>query len=120
MSNFTKNVVEDIAIEMEGEVGTGGRPRVKEEIKLPPNYEEIDLNDPNDEILFQGELFKYKAGYNPQFIPRWVAVSSKAFKFFKGKCNAITCCSKPLTQIPVAAIKKVQKVCFDLHYAKNE
>lgn len=45
-----KNVVEDIAIEMEGEVGTGGRPRVKEEIKLPPNYEEIDLNDPNDPI----------------------------------------------------------------------
>jgi hypothetical protein len=47
-----KPVVEDIDVCLEGEVGTGGRPRVKEEIKLPPNYAEIDLNDPNDPVLF--------------------------------------------------------------------
>ena len=45
-------MTQDISIDIEGEIGTGGRPRVREEIKLPPNYEEIDLNDPNDEIQF--------------------------------------------------------------------
>lgn len=55
-SGQTKNVVEDYAVDLDGEVGTGGRPRVKEEVKLPPQYETIDLHDPNDPILFQGEL----------------------------------------------------------------
>ena len=50
--NTTKSVKEDISLDLEGDIGTDGRPRVREEIKLPPNYEEIDLNDPNDEILF--------------------------------------------------------------------
>lgn len=44
----TKNVVEDFAISLDGDQGTNGRPRVREEIKLPPVYENIDLNDPND------------------------------------------------------------------------
>jgi len=48
----TKAVSEDIEISLEGDFGTDGRPRVREEIKLPPNYEIIDLNDPNDEVLF--------------------------------------------------------------------
>lgn len=48
----TKNVVEENEITLEGDIGTNGRPRVKEEIKLPPNYDIIDLNDPNDEVLF--------------------------------------------------------------------
>ena len=53
-------------------MGVNGRPRVKEEEKLPPQYESIDLTDPHDEVLFQGELLKYKAGYTPTFINRWV------------------------------------------------
>lgn len=48
----TKPVVEDYNVSLDGEVGTGGKPRVKEEIKLPPVYENIDLHDPNDPILF--------------------------------------------------------------------
>lgn len=47
-SAATKQVVEDIAIDLDGDVGTNGRPRVREEIKLPPNYKEIDIHDPND------------------------------------------------------------------------
>jgi hypothetical protein len=68
----TKNVVEDIDVDLDGDVGTDGRPRVREIIELPPQYENIDLNDPNAEILFQGELVKYKAGYTPTFISRWI------------------------------------------------
>lgn len=88
-------------------MGTNGRPRVKEEEKALPMYENINLNDPNDEVLFQGELMKYKAGYNPTFINRWVQVTEKAFKYYKNRCNAITCCHKPLIAIPITAIKKV-------------
>jgi hypothetical protein len=35
----TKAVVEDIDITLDGDEGTGGRPRFKEEVKLPPQYE---------------------------------------------------------------------------------
>ena len=48
----TKEVKEDIDLVLDGDMGTGGRPRFKEEVKLPPQYEAIDLNDPNDEVLF--------------------------------------------------------------------
>lgn len=48
----TKNIVEDYAIDLEGDNGIDGRPRFKEEVKLPPNYDEIDVMDPNDPILF--------------------------------------------------------------------
>ena len=34
------------------EVGKNGRPRVKEEVILPPQYEEMDLFDANEPILF--------------------------------------------------------------------
>jgi hypothetical protein len=63
---------------------------------------------------------KYKSGINPQFINRWVAVTEKALKYYKGRCNAITCCNKPLTQIPVAAIRKVEAVKFELPMSKKE
>jgi len=55
-----------------GEQGMNGRPRVKEEVILPPQYETLDLFDPNEEIRFQGEIAKYKACINPGFMPRWI------------------------------------------------
>jgi hypothetical protein len=63
---------------------------------------------------------KYKAGYNPTFINRWVQVTEKGFKFYKNRCNAITCSNKPLMAIPITAIKKVEKVNFELPFKKNE
>lgn len=43
-----------------GENGTGGRP-----LKRKPDnpYLEIDLIDPSDPILFEGEVQKYKPGF---------------------------------------------------------
>jgi hypothetical protein len=35
-----------------GEEGRGGRPRVKEEVIMPPQYEKIEMFDPNEEIRF--------------------------------------------------------------------
>lgn len=44
----------------EGEMGTGGKP-----LKRKPDnpYLEIDLIDPSDPILFEGEVQKYKPGF---------------------------------------------------------
>ena len=68
----TRYIKEDFEMQLDGDFGSNGRPRFREEIKLPPQYESIDLNDPNDEVLFQGELVKYKAGLNPSYLNRWI------------------------------------------------
>lgn len=47
-----KNVFEDFDINLDGDSGKDGRPRVREEEKLLPYYESIDLTDPHDEVLF--------------------------------------------------------------------
>ena len=47
-----KSVSEDFDIDLDGEKGENGRPRFKEEEKLPPHYELINLIDPDDEVLF--------------------------------------------------------------------
>jgi len=53
-------------------------------------------------------------------VSRWVQVTEKAIRYFKGRCNAITCCNKPLVAIPVASMKKVERVNFDLPMGKKE
>lgn len=63
---------------------------------------------------------KYKAGYTPTFINRWVQVTEKAIKYYKNRCCAITCSAKPLMAIPIKAIKKVERVHFDLPFKKSE
>lgn len=115
-----KEVTEEYDIDDEGETGTGGKPRVREEIKIPPKYDEIDLNDPDDEVLFQGELLKHKEGYVGAFISRWVQVTSKAFKIYTNRSKAITAWNKPLLAIPVEAIKSVERCEIDLHLTEKD
>lgn len=69
---FTKKIEEEVEVIIPGDHGTNGRPRIKEIPKPLPTYDQIDLQDPNDEILFQGEVAKYKACINPNFMPRWI------------------------------------------------
>lgn len=72
LNSGTKAITEEIDIELDGDFGTGGRPRIHDIVKLPPQYDAVDLNDPEEEVLFQGELGKYKTGLNPAFFNRWV------------------------------------------------
>ncbi len=97
---------------MDGDMGEGGRPRVKEEIKLPPQYEGVNLNDPDQEVLFQGELIRYKQGYTAIFLTRWVQVTETAFRVFKNRGQALTYGKNPLLAVPVAAFKKIERVNF--------
>ena len=113
-------MIEDIDFHFEGEVGENGRPRVREPVKVPPEYENIDLCDPDADVLFQGELLKYKAGYTPTFISRWVQVTENSMKYYKNRCLAITCSTKPLMAVPIKAIKKVERVNFELPFSATE
>jgi hypothetical protein len=47
-------------------------------------------------------------------------VTEKAFKYYKSRCNAITCTHKPLVAIPILAIKKVERVNFELPLNKKD
>ena len=52
---------------LRGEEGKGGRPRVRDN-----PYLKIDMLNPNEPILFEGELQKYKPGFTATFIDRWL------------------------------------------------
>ena len=104
-------VEEHVDLMIDGEYGTGGRPLVK----IPPNpYLEIDLIDPTDPILFQGELQKYKPGFNGVFIDRWVQVTRKAIRYFANKPGSALAAGKPLMAFPIIAIKSIEKLEADL------
>ncbi len=60
---------ENNSMALGGENGIGGRP-LKRKVDNP--YLEIDLIDPTDPILFEGEIQKFKPGFKAIFIDRWV------------------------------------------------
>ena len=100
-----------------GEEGTGGR-ALKKKVDNP--YLEIDLIDPTDPILFEGEIQKYKPGFKACFIDRWVQVTAKAFRYFVSKPSRDNPIIRPLLAIPIAAIKSVNIVNYELPIKKND
>ena len=50
-----------------------------------------------DDILFEGMLYKFKPGLTVNFIPRYVQVSKRAFRYFKKESDSHT--GKPLVSI---------------------
>ena len=56
-----------------------------------------------DDILFEGELYKFKPGLTVNFIPRYVQVSKRAFRYFKKKNDVYT--GKPLVSIRKSVIQ---------------
>jgi len=109
-----KEVSENKEILLEGENGEGGRPRFKEEEKLPPNYAEFDLYNENEPILFEAELMKYKPGYTGTFVSRYIQVTETSLRIYKNRAYALSAGHKPLLAIPVEAFLKVERVNFDL------
>ena len=98
----------------QGMSGAGGKPRVKEEQKLPPNYAEIDLYNENEAIIFEGELMKFKPGYTGTFVSRYIQVTETAIRVYRNRAFALSQGHRPLLAIPVEAFLKVEKVNFDL------
>jgi hypothetical protein len=74
--------VEISLLDFGGEAGVGGKP-LKRKPENP--YAEVDLIDPFEAILFEGEIQKFKPGFKPTFIDRWIQVTNKSFRYFASK-----------------------------------
>ena len=68
-----------------------------------------------DDIILEGELMKFKPGLTVNFIPRYVQISKRAFRYFKNKTESfagkpIVCFRKSI--IKQAAPYKVNKASY--------
>ena len=99
-----------------GENGTGGKPLIRKDNP----YVEIDLIDPTDPVLFEGEVQKYKPGFKAHFIDRWVQCTQKAFRYFVSKPGSNAPSLKPLLAIPITAIESCNIVEYDLKFKNND
>ena len=75
-------------------------------MKIKPIYETLDVYGHkmlNEEILFQGRLSKFTAGFNFSFNPKWVVVTKSVFRYYKNQELALTNANKPLLAIPTLA-----------------
>ena len=68
----------------------------------------------SEEILFQGKLHKYHAGFKNDFQPKWIVVTKSALRYYKNQESAVGNPIKPLISIPICAIESIAKVSFDL------
>ncbi|CDW91526.1 UNKNOWN [Stylonychia lemnae] len=112
-----KKIVDYVDVKLFGEYGTGGKP-----LKIKPTnpYLEIDLIDPNDPVLYEGEVQKYKPGFQAQFIDRWIQVTAKAFRYFVSKPAKDCPIIKPLLAIPMLGVKACEIVNYTLPIKKKD
>ena len=50
-----------------------------------------------DDILYEGDLMKFKPGISANFVNRYVQISTRAFRYFRNRIDAIKC--KPIVSI---------------------
>ena len=85
--NIQSEVLEVLVNVLEPEVGTDGRPRIDiENIKIKPTYESLNIYGGavrDEEILFQGKISKFQAGFNSSFNPKWVVVTKSVFRYYR-------------------------------------
>ena len=70
--------------------------------------------------MFQGELQKYKPGFNGVFIDRWVQVTRTSVRYFSNKPGSQLAAGKPLMAFPFNAIKSIERVGFDVQLKKTD
>ena len=76
--------------------------------------------DPEEPILFQGVLQKYKPGFNANFIDRWVQVTASAFRYYTSKPATLAAAVKPLMAVPLSSIKAIERVDLQLKLKKGD
>ena len=70
----------------------------------PIDYRQIEILNPNDPILFQGEMLKLKPGVKFEFQGRWIQVTAKALRYYKSRWTQNNVLLKPLGAVPIHAI----------------
>ena len=68
------------------------------------------LAEKPDDLLFEGEVWKYKPGLNTTYITRWAQVSKREFKYYKDRYHSSQWLSKPLVILSLVDIDKVTRI----------
>ena len=103
MIRVTVEIVEVVEAKIQPEIGTDGRPRLAS-VPVKTDYSLIDLYSEtvlSEDILFQGRLNKFQAGFKNSFNPKWVVVTRSAFKYYKSMEASVQNPSKPLLAVPM-------------------
>lgn len=78
-------------------------------MRVEPNQQrEIDI-DPDEEILLEGDLQKFKPGFEKNFIARWIQLSTRSFRYYKNHYHSICYLTRPISAIPLYAIAEVNE-----------
>lgn len=72
-------------------------------MSLPENIFDVDI-DPDEEILEEGELLKFKPGFEKNFIQRWLQLSTRSLRYYKNHYHSICYLTKPIAALPLWAI----------------
>jgi hypothetical protein len=68
--------------------------------------QEIEI-DPDEEILLEGELMKFKPGIEKNFISRWIQLSTRSLRYYKNHYHSICYLTRPISAVPLYAIDQV-------------
>lgn len=62
-----------------------------------------------EDVLYEGEMMKYKPGLKISYIDRWGQLTKREFRYFKNNWTANCWLSRPLIVIPFRNIAAVRK-----------
>jgi hypothetical protein len=68
----------------------------------------------DNEIIFEGELMKYKPGLNHMYMSRWCQVTKTHFLYYAEGVPYAAYLGRPLAAIPIAELASVKRVCVDV------
>jgi hypothetical protein len=83
------------------------------------NIHEIVI-DPDEEILLEGEILKFKPGIEKNFISRWIQLSTRSFRYYKNHYHSICYLTRPISAIPLYAIQKINPYNIDNNEYKRK
>ena len=72
------------------------------------------LWNPNDKVIFEGELYKYKPGLNTMYITRWWQLTQNSFRIYKNQVAAKGFSFKPMIALPLSIFKGVKALRFNV------
>lgn len=72
-----------------------------------PMVHEVEI-DPDEEIILEGEMYKFKPGIEKNFISRWLQLSTRSFRYYKNHYHSICYLTRPISAIPLYAIEIVR------------
>lgn len=68
------------------------------------------LVDPNDPVMIEREIMKFKPGLSQNYISRWMQITKKAFRYYRNYYHSASGFAKPLVAIPFSSIQDVKRV----------